>query len=370
VRVRVEKAGIAAGSMAAEPFSLHYCGQRDAPGGAPTATWTESIRMGSAEGVVRGTEEPALRAFARWSALVAVPLLLLWLVLAPAIALKTLWYVVIPLLPATFFISTVLWRSICPLATLNELGNRLGTQRTPSPAVLRALSIGGLLLFYLMVPARHFEFNQNGPLLAGVVAAVGALALLLGVLFPVRSAFCNALCPVLPVELLYGQSPLIQLERGRCQTCELCTPRGCIDLAERKAIPQLLGSARKSAGWLATPYGAFFAALPGFIVGYNRVADGPLADAPMIYATTLGWSLLSLAVVAVAVLLLRFSSQRALALVAGAAGALYYWYAGPAIARQFTLGTWPAIGVQIVGMGLVAFWLVRAVATESTGGAA
>lgn len=316
--------------------------------------------MASTLSVIPTPREPGLRAFARWSALVAVPLLLAWLLIRPESALRTLWYIVIPVLPASFFISTVLWRSICPLATLNELGNRIGTQRTPSSGTLRALSIGGLVLFYLLVPARHFEFNQHGTVLAAVVTLVGLLALLLGALFPVRSAFCNALCPVLPVELLYGQAPLVQLERGRCQSCEVCTPRGCIDLAERKAIPQLLGSTRKSLRWIGTPYGAFFAALPGFIAGYNQVPDGPLASAPTIYATTLAWSALSLVVVALAVVALQLTSQRALPLVAAAAGALYYWYAGPAIARQFETGAWLGLAVRLAGIGLVVWWTTRA----------
>ncbi len=316
--------------------------------------------MASTLSVIPTPREPGLRAFARWSALVAVPLLLAWLLIRPESALRTLWYIVIPVLPATFFISTVLWRSICPLATLNELGNRIGTQRTPSSGTLRALGIGGLVLFHVLVPARHFEFNQHGTVLAAVVALVALLALLLGALFPVRSAFCNALCPVLPVELLYGQAPLMQLERGRCQSCEVCTPRGCIDLAERKAIPQLLGSTRKSLRWIGTPYGAFFAALPGFIAGYNQVPDGPLASAPAIYATTLAWSLLSLVVVALAVVALQLTSQRALPLVAAAAGALYYWYAGPAIARQFETEAWLGMAVRLAGIGLVVWWTTRA----------
>jgi hypothetical protein len=108
-----------------------------------------------------------------------------------------------------------------------------------------------------MVPARHLLFNQNGPALAVTILAVGALAAALGTVFTVRSAFCNALCPVLPVEQLYGQSPLIQLDRGRCSTCVLCVKTGCLDLTD-KVIPQLLGTSRRSARWLLTPHGAFF----------------------------------------------------------------------------------------------------------------
>jgi hypothetical protein len=317
--------------------------------------------------LIRTPRETALWAFARWSALAAVPLLLLWLVIEPTSALQTLWYVAIPILPATFFLSTAIWRGVCPLATLNEIGNRLGGQRAPSSRMLLAFSVGGLILFHVLVPARHFVFNQNGLVLAGTVAAVGGLAVLLGARFTVRSAFCNALCPVLPVELLYGQAPLLQLERGRCPTCTVCTPRGCLDLAEGKAITQLLGSSRHTGRWLATRYGAFFAALPGFIIGYNQVKDGPLSSAALVYATTLGWSLASVLVIVAAVRAFRLRSQHALPLIAAAAGALYYWYAGPAIVHQLAASAWVGPGIRMVGVGLVAFWLIRTLAQSGVG---
>ena len=113
--------------------------------------------MSTAQILIRPPRVAALWAIARWSAFAAVPLLLLWLVYEPTSALKALWYVAIPILPATFFLSPVIWRGVCPLATLNELGNRLGSQRALSPRMLLALSVGGLVLFHLMVPARHFS---------------------------------------------------------------------------------------------------------------------------------------------------------------------------------------------------------------------
>lgn len=317
--------------------------------------------MSTAQVLIRPPRAALLWSIARWSALAAVPLLLLWLVLAPAIALKALWYVIIPALPATFFLTPAIWRGVCPLATLNEMGNALGKQRSPSPRMLLAFSVGSVVLFHLMVPARHFLFNQNGPVLAGTVAAVGGLALVLGALFTVRSAFCNALCPVLPVELLYGQAPLVQMDRGRCSTCTVCTPRGCLDLAEQKAIPQLLGTSRHTARWLATPYGVFFAALPGFIIGYNQVQDGSLNSAAIVYATTLVWSLASFLLVVVTVLALRLHSRLALPLIAATAGGIYYWYAGPAIMTQLSAGAWLGSGIRIGGIGLVGWWLGSAV---------
>jgi nitrite reductase (NADH) large subunit len=296
----------------------------------------------------------------RGMALLAVPVLLTWLLLDPANGLRFLWYVAIPILPATFFVSTRIWRGICPLATLNEIGNSLGRPRPLPAGTARWLAVGGLALFHLLVPARRFAFNEDGALLAITVVAVGGIAVTLGALFQVRSAFCNALCPVLPVELLYGQAPIARIERTRCASCSVCTPQGCLDLAETKAIPQLLGTARRTARWLATPYGAFFAALPGFIVGYNQVADGAPGTFGLVYATTLGWSLVSLAVVGLVVGVFRLDAARALPFLAAAAGGVYYWYAGPAIATQFAAPSLVAVAIQAIGIGLVAWWFGRA----------
>jgi hypothetical protein len=322
--------------------------------------------MATAQIIIRTPRSALLWAIARWTALAAVPGLLLWLVYQPGSALRVLWYVLIPVLPATFFLNTAIWRGVCPLATLNELGNRLGKQRALPPRASLALAIGGLVLFHVMVPARHFLFNQNGLVLVATVAAVGAIAVVLGAGFTVRSAFCNALCPVLPVEYLYGQAPLVPMDRGRCSTCTVCTSRGCLDLAGAKAVPQVLGASRRTARWLSTPYGLFFAALPGFIIGYNQVQDGPLSRAATVYATTLGWSLASFLVIAAAVLAARLSSQLALTAIAALSGGLYYWYAGPAIVNQLDGAAWLGSAIRVGGIGLVVVWMVRSAVVGST----
>jgi len=318
--------------------------------------------------LIREPRTTRLWAVARWSAMAAVPPLLVGLVLAPGATLTALWYGVIPLLPATFFLSPVLWRGVCPLATLNEWGNRLGAQRALSQRGAAALSVGGLLLFHLMVPARRLLFNANGPVLAATVLAVAVLALLLGAVFVVRSGFCNALCPVLPVELLYGQAPLLRLDRGRCTSCTVCTPRRCQDLVQGKAFSRFLEPGRGLAGWLTTPYGMFIAALPGFIVGYSLLTDVPLRAAASVYGTTLGASLASYAVIAALVLGFRVPSRVAHPLIAALAGELYYWYAGPAIATHLREAGWLGTGLRGVGMGLVALWLVRTLARRTNNG--
>lgn len=296
-------------------------------------------------------------------AVAAVLLLLAGLLLAPEQSLRVLWYAVVPILPATFFVNTTLWRSVCPLATLNAWGNHLVRPRHSTPRVTAVLSVDGLLLFHLMVPARRFLFNVDGPALAITILAVGGLALALGGLSVVRSAFCNALCPVLPVERLYGQAPLVPMMRGRCTTCTTCTtctPRGCLDLAGGRALVQVIGRKHRTTAWLRTPHGLFIAGLPGFIFGYGMLTDGTLANATLTYATTLGWSLASVVIVAMLALGTRLDATRLFPLLGGVSGLLYYWCAGPAIAEAFGAGAGLSVGIRLLGMGLATLWLWRA----------
>jgi glycine cleavage system aminomethyltransferase T len=102
-----------------------------------------------------------------------------------------------------------------------------------------------------------------------------------------------------------------------------------------------------------------FPALPGFIIGYNQVQDGPLSSAAFVYAATAGWSLVSFLAVTAAVLLLRLSSRITLTLIAAAAGGLCYWYAGSAIATQLDSAIWLGSFIRIAGVGLVGVWLLR-----------
>ncbi len=297
-------------------------------------------------------------------ALVAV-LALLWMM--PATGLAVLWGAAVPAIAASLFVTPVLWRGVCPLATLNELGNRFGRPAPPSARLQWGLGVAGLILFHVLVPARLVLFNHYG---ASVVAAsllIGLLAVLLGARYSVRSAFCNALCPILPIERLYGQAPLVDLERGRCGACVVCTPRGCLDLAGPRNLAQLIGPGRRTEAWLLTPFGLFAAALPGFIVGYflapNGAAGGTASLAPLAalapWSWTLAGSVASGLVVAGIVRWTGATAARAMPFLAWASGTAYFAFTGPAIAD---LWAWPrAVGVAIAvgGVLFVGLWAIR-----------
>ncbi len=291
--------------------------------------------------------------------------LLTGLLLQPDPTLRLLWYTVIPILPAVFLANPGLWRNVCPLATLNTLPGRISRgHKLPARGVAVATVIG-IALLLVLVPARRFLFNTDGTVLAAVIVAVGLLALAAGFVFDRKAGFCGSICPVLPVERLYGQAPLHSVQNAHCPTCTLCVSRACLDLSATRSVPQLLGTSRRSHAWLRQPWGAFAAAFPGFIVAYSLIPDGPLSGALMVY----GWVLVGMVVswAIVASLVFGFGIPSALALRGLAALALfaYYWFAAASIASAWAAGTGVVHGIRGAAALLIVFWWLRTARTEA-----
>lgn len=289
--------------------------------------------------------------------------LLFGLVVRPELSLRVLWDVAVPLLPAVFLFNPMVWRNVCPLATINKLtGDRRGTAVLTSEWTPRAGAVGIALLF-ILVPARRFLFNSDGIALAATIAVVAVLAGVAGLFFSGKAGFCNAICPVLPVERLYGQRPLGTVSNARCAPCNGCAKRGCIDLSPAKSVAQTIGSPRQSVGWLTTPFGMFAAAFPGFVYAYNSVDDGPLSSALSVYGHFLLWCAISFAVVGTFTLLRPKRNEQTVLLLGGLSIGLYYWYAAPTLVEGVALPASVVIPLRVVALVGVAFWLRRALKT-------
>jgi hypothetical protein len=296
---------------------------------------------------------------AQLAALVLTVALLAALVARPVPTLHVLWNMVIPILPAVFLINPMLWRNVCPLATLNSGGDHRRSWRGLDSKSIRVAWGAGVLLLFALVPARRFLLNTNGAALAMTIAVVAVLALVAGSLYTRRSAFCNTLCPVLPVEKLYGQSPLVQISTARCAACTVCSPIGCIDLSAGKTVAQTVGPKRQSRQWLLTSFGIFAAAFPGFVVAYFTLADGDLSSAAQVYAHIAEYAFVSYVIVAGVVLASNVKSSLLIPLLGATAFMLYYWFAAPAIASAYGA---PDIGQTLVRAAaavLVSIWLWR-----------
>lgn len=302
---------------------------------------------------------PVLHRGAQRAGVALTLVLLVALVRWPDATMHVLWNMVIPLLPAVFLVNPLLWRNVCPLATINAVAGRHTVAprlAMPSPGIPTAV---GIVLLAVMVPARRFLFNVDGPILAATIVAVAGLAALAGRLLPRRAGFCNAICPVLPVEKLYGQAPLVAVGTARCGTCTGCTPSGCIELAGDKTVAQTLGRARRDVRWLRTAFGAFAAAFPGFIVGYFTTTNGTLADAGAVYLHVATWALGSYLVVAAIAVLARVSVRLAMPVLGGLSLGLYYWFASPALATAWGLPESAGAAVRALAFTLVGVWAWR-----------
>ena len=289
----------------------------------------------------------------------SVALLITLLLLVPEPTLAWTWNLVVPILPATFLLSPAIWRNACPLATLNEIPTHLGA-RGRNPERWMASGAAALAALVVLVPARRAILNTNGEALAAALIVLGLLALLLGILFSARSGFCNGVCPILPVERLYGQHPLIEVKGSRCASCTFCTPDGCIDLARGKAMVQMLGRTRHSARWLTTPTGVFALAFPGLILAYFTTVDvsGGLSVAPFVRG--FGFSVASFLVLGGLVWVTHLRASVATTLLGALSFGLYYWFAAPGIADQVGLATVAGNVIRAAAALLLVVWLLKA----------
>lgn len=268
---------------------------------------------------------PVLQALALALGSMIVALLLL----RPRAGLFLLWDVLIPVAPLLLAVAPGVWRNVCPLATFSLGPRRLGLSRAARPDARwqgRFLA-GAVLLLLLIVPLRPVILDHDGVVTGAVLLAVAVLAAGMGVLLDWKSAWCSGLCPVHPVELLYGSRPLATVKNSQCGACTQCTSpcrdaRGGIN--PLSATRDRLG---QGAGWLLV--GLF----PGFVWGWYQVpARGDDLSGGYILAAY-AWPLLSGLVT-----LLLFGlvyglvpAARRTVVQVWAAGAIsvYYWFKLP-----------------------------------------
>lgn len=275
----------------------------------------------------------------------------------PELTLDILWFILIPILPVTFLLNPGMWRGVCPLATANMIGSS-GASREVSGAWLNRTATVGIVLLFVLVPARRFLFNTDGPILAIVVLAVTALAFGLGWFVKAKGGFCNSICPVLPVEKLYGQAPFFGVRNARCVPCNHCTAKGCHDLDPTTSARHAAGNGNGPRAWMKTPFGLFAAGFPGFIYGYFQLADTGFDGALTVYATILGYAVASLVLFVLLTFVLRIPTHRLLPFLGALSVGIYYWYAAPASFEAFALAGGEV--ARWVLLAFVAFWLFRA----------
>lgn len=258
--------------------------------------------------------------------------ILVMLAVVPTLGSHALWHILIPIAPALLVFAPGVWRNVCPVATTALIPQRMGRSRHKrlSPSGQAAFEWTAVALLMVIVPLRHVVLDANGQLTAAVLTVVAGAALFTGWYFERKSGWCSGLCPVAPVERLYGARPMVSLQNAFCSSCESCV-QVCPD-----TTPGLSRTASVSgkSGFTAATF--MVGAFPGFVWGWFQVPG---------YSGSEGWSHLGqaygLPFAAAAVTLALFLILRrsligprrdVLARIfAAAAVSTYYWYGLPAL---------------------------------------
>ncbi len=242
----------------------------------------------------------------------------------PQVALFIFWRMIVPILPILFFIAPGFWRNVCPMAALNQTPRlfRFSRSLTP-PNWLRthAYSIG-ITMFLIIVPSRKALFNRNGPALGFLLLFAFTSALLGGYVFKGKSGWCSSICPLLPVQRLYGQSPFVMVPNSYCQPCVGCA-KNCYDFNPSVAhIADQYDSDRTYSG-----YRRFFAGVfPELVLAFYLVPDPPAISTVTMYLWIALYVLVSIGIFVVLDTFLRVSSFRITTLYGAVALNYYYLF--------------------------------------------
>ncbi len=216
-----------------------------------------------------------------------------------------------------------------------------------------------MVLLLALIPARKLGLETNASALLALLAVMVLGAVLAGVVLDRKAGFCNGICPVLPVERLYGQRPWIKPANPRCPTCTVCTRGGCLDLDPTKSVAQTLGPSRKTRAWVFEPFGMFALAFPGVILAYFTLPEVALGSPVGVYAHVAVGALAGYGAGLLAVFGLGWSSELAIGVFGALAFTLYYWLGAPGIAAELAWAPQAALLIRAAAAVLVAAWLVR-----------
>lgn len=280
------------------------------------------------------------------------------LIVAPARGLELWWKLAIPLLPLLWLSAPGLWRNLCPLAASNQTPRLFRfTRGLTVPDWYREYApVVGMVAFILLVASREPLLNTSGVATAVLIGASLLGAFTGGLVFKGKSGWCSSICPLLPVQRIYGQTPFATIPNSHCQPCVGCT-KNCYDFNPRVAyLADLYEDDRHYTGYRKFFVGCF----PGLIYCYFTLPPGISAAADYgRFAVFVGVSAGSFFL---AETLLKVTVNKITAVYGAVAISLFYFYASHVLAGTLTGSestAWFVWGLRGLVWALAAVWLVR-----------
>ena len=291
--------------------------------------------------------------------------ILFCLLFYPSLGILLFWNILIPVAPALFVVATGVWRNVCPLATTNLLPRHLGFSKGKklSAAQLGKLNFAAVIALYAIVPLRHAVFNANGVATASLIISMAVIGISMGFVYEWKSAWCSGLCPIHPVEKLYGQNTLLSLPNAHCGECMKCVIP-CPD-----STPNIHPKSSTRTIWHRISGLLIVGGLPGFIWGWFHVPDEPQITTIYafinVYKMPLMGFAVTLAIYGILSKIIQSRYERRLISFFAASGvSCYYWYRIPAL---FGFGNFGHDGLLVDLSNLLPTWSipVMTVATAS-----
>ncbi|MBH2004143.1 MAG: hypothetical protein I8H66_05575 [Sphingobacteriia bacterium] len=296
----------------------------------------------------------------------------LLLIFDPPLGLLILWNILIPVAPALLVVAAGLWRNICPLATTVLLPRHLNlsNKKKMSPLLQSKLQLVAIIALYLIVPVRHALFNTNGMATAALLTVAAVTGILMGFRYDWKSGWCSSLCPVHPVEKLYGSRIIASLPNAHCDRCVKCSVP-CPDTTPGFHPAITRKNSYQTWSGLLTIGG-----LPGFIWGWFQVPDHTGATSLTLlldaYAYPFFGFLGSLLLFVLLKRLIGQQQERVLISFFAAAGvSCYYWFRIPALLgfnhlekdgllldMRGVLPEWSILSMTILSTLFFFWWLV------------
>ncbi|MDP6118125.1 MAG: hypothetical protein QF437_05215 [Planctomycetota bacterium] len=283
------------------------------------------------------------------------------LIFYPTVGIHLFWNVLIPVAPALLVIAVGAWRNICPMASTALFPRHMGLSKRKRLAFAQTgkLNLIAVIALLLIVPLRHAIFDMNGLATAILIVSLVVVAVFAGSLFEWKSAWCSGLCPVHPVEKLYGINNRLSLLNAHCDECHRCVAP-CPD-----TTPSINPLSTKRTNYHRIAGLIMAGGFPGFVWGWFQVPDYPgitgIEQLVFIYKLPI----LGLLATIVLFLILRalFQERILVSIFSAAAVSCYYWFRIPAL---FGFGIFPGDGMLIDLTGFLPEWSIRGAICATT----
>ena len=286
------------------------------------------------------------------------------LIFFPSLGLLLFWNILIPVAPALLVVATGLWRNVCPLATTTLFPRHLNlSKKQKMPVVVQArLQLLATILLFIIVPLRHAVFNTNGMATAILLSVSIVIGVTMGFFYDWKSAWCSTLCPIHPVEKLYGGKTVFSFPNAHCEQCVNCSVP-CPD-----STPGFHPAIATKTNYHKISGILIIGALPGFIWGWFHVPDNHLSiswqSVASVYTMPVSFGAATLVLYLILSRLMKEKNDRLLInCFAAAAVSCYYWFRIPEL---FGFGHYEGDGLLINLKEVLPEWSVTGITVATT----